>query len=271
MSKIPAMFKLNNGIEIPRVGLGVWQIENSEVGRAVSWALDYGYRHIDTARVYKNEEGVGKAIHESNLDRNQIFVTTKLAVNDFFRPEKAFSESLARLQLDCVDLYLLHWPFLNWKNAWKALENIYEAGKARAIGVSNFGIKELEALKKVGKIKPAINQVEISPFMARSNLLSYCQSENILVEAYSPLTRGKRLDNTTLETLGREYKKTPAQIMLRWGLQHDLIMLPKSETKSHIESNLDVFDFEIERSDMQRIDSLDENYTALATIWSRKD
>jgi len=271
MNNISRVYKLNNGVDIPRIGLGVWKINNEKVSQAISWAIDSGYRHVDTARVYENEQGVGKGILNSGLDRKQVFVTTKLAINDFFRSEKAFYESLSKLQTDYVDLYLLHWPLVNWKGAWNVLENLYEEGKIRAIGVSNFNIKDLEHLKKECRIKPAVNQVELSPFLVRSKLIDYCQSEDIAVEAYSPLTRGKRLNDKTLEFLAREYKKTTAQIMIRWGLQRGLIMLPKSETKSHIESNIDVFDFEIEKSDMKLIDSLNENYTALVPFWGRID
>lgn len=271
MNRISKTIKLSNGVEIPRIGLGVWKIENSKVSQVVSLALETGYRHIDTACAYRNESGVGLGIRQSSLNRQDIFVTTKLAIQDFFKPEKAFSQSLDKLKMDYVDLYLLHWPFLNWKNAWKTLENIYKNGQAKAIGVSNFGIRQLEELKKIGGIKPMVNQVEISPFLFREKLIDYCQSEDIVVEAYSPLTRGKRIDDPTLIGIANSSGKTTAQIMIRWGLQHNLVMLPKSETKSHIQSNYDVFDFEIDKNDMQKLDNLNENYSALIPGWSRRD
>ena len=271
MKNISKTLKLNNGVEIPRIGLGVWKIDDTTVEQAVLWALESGYRHIDTARAYGNEAGVGRAIRQSGISRDQIFITTKLAVNDFFRPEKAFQESMERLNMDYVDLYLLHWPFLNWKNAWKALEKIYKNGQAKSIGVSNFGIKQLEELKKLGGIKPLVNQVEISPFLSRTKLIEYCQSEGIVVEAYSPLTRGKKLNHPDLTSLAKKYDKSTAQISIRWGLQHGLVMLPKSATQSHIQSNINVFDFEIEPKDMDKLDLLNENYSALFPGWSRKD
>lgn len=272
MNNIDKTIKLSNGVEIPRVGLGVWRIDNSMVSEVISWALDAGYRHVDTAKAYGNEEGVGKAINGSSLKREEIFVTTKLAAtNDFFRAEKAFYESLHRLNMEYIDLYILHWPFLNWKNAWKTLEKIYKDGKVRAIGVSNFGIKQLEEFKKLGGMKPMINQVELSPFLNRKKLIEYCKSEGIVVEAYSPLTRGRRINDETISEIAKKYNKSNAQIMIRWGLQQDLIMLPKSTNKSHVESNIQVFDFEISEEDMEKIDSLNENYSALIPGWSRKD
>ena len=269
MTNIPKIFKLNNGVEIPMVGIGVNNIENSKVSRVISWALKSGYRHIDTASAYENEEGVGRGIRESGFDRDQIFITTKLAANDFPRPEKAFSESLSKLHVEYIDLYLLHWPFVNWINAWSVLEDIYEEGRARAIGVSNFNIEQLEILKNKGRIKPVVNQIEVNPFVVKSKLIDYCQTEGIAVEAHSPLSRGKRLNDTLLETLAKGYGKTTAQIMIRWGLQRDFLMIPKSKKKSHLESNIDVFDFEIEKSDMQKIDSLNENNSPSIYVWGR--
>lgn len=254
---------------MPRVGIGVYKIDNSKVSRVISWALRAGYRNIDTASAYENEEGVGRGIIESGLDRKQVFITTKLAANDFIRPEEAFYESLNKLQTDYVDLYILHWPFVNWKNAWKVVENFYKEGKIKAIGVSNFNINELKEIKKISKIKPVVNQIELNPFLVRNKLIDYCKSEDIAIEAYSPLTRGGRLKDTMLETLAKGYGKTTAQIMLRWGLQRGFLMIPKSETKSHLESNFDVFDFEIQSNDMQKIDSLNENNSPLIYVWGR--
>ncbi len=269
MNKIGKKITLSNGVAIPSVGLGVWRIDNSEVEQSVIWALQAGYRHIDTAVAYRNEIGVGKGVRNIGVARKNIFVTTKLLVFDFFRVKKAFNDSLRRLNLDYVDLYLLHWPFFGWKRAWKVLESIYESGKARAIGVSNFSIEQLKDLKKLGGVVPMVNQIEISPFLYRQKLIEYCQSEGIVVEAYSPLTRGKRLKDMMVVNIAKQYKKAPAQIMIRWGLQHGLVVLPKSADKDRIESNLDVYDFEIEAKDMRKLDALNENYSALIPGWSR--
>jgi methylglyoxal/glyoxal reductase len=268
MSKIPPTLKLNNGADIPRIGLGVWKIDNTKVIQVVKWALQAGYRHIDTAKVYGNEAGVGQGIRESEIKRSEIFVTTKLSVFDIRRPELAFAESLARLELKYVDLYLIHWPFFGWKNAWKAMETFLQDGKAKAIGVSNFGIKQLEELQKISHVLPAVNQVEISPFLNRGKLVKYCKSRGIAVECYSPLTRGKRIGNLVLQKLAQVYQTSPAQIMIRWGLQHGLVVLPKSQTQTHSVSNLDVFKFHISDSDMQKLDSLNENFS-LMPVWSR--
>lgn len=270
MTKISQTIKLNNGLNLPRLGLGVWKIDNTKVGQAVAWALAAGYRHLDTACAYHNEAGVGEAVGQSGIKRNQVFITTKLAINDFFRPQAAFNESLNRLQMNYVDLYLLHWPFLNWKNAWTALEKIYRQGQAKSIGVSNFGISQLEYIKKHHGLKPVVNQIELSPFLYRQQLINYCQSEGIIVEAYSPLTRGKRLSDPTISSLAVAYHKTPAQIMIHWGLQHDFVMIPKSENRRHLQENIDVFDFDIDPQDMKKLDALNENYSALFPGWTRK-
>jgi methylglyoxal/glyoxal reductase len=260
--------KLRNGIEMPRLGLGVWKIADEKVSEVVKWALEAGYRHVDTAQAYKNEEGVGRGIREGGGDRCKIFVTSKLLVFNYFMAEKAFEESLQKLKMDYIDLFLLHRPFWGWKNAWKVLEKFYKEGKIKAIGVSNFGIKELVDLKKMGGEMPLVNQIELSPFLNRQKTVQFCQNEGIVVEAYSPLTRGKRLDEPILADLASKYQKSVAQLMIRWGLQHDLVMLPKSENKSHIESNIEVFDFEIKEADMKKLDSLNENFTMLPG-WSK--
>lgn len=267
MTKISPSLKLSNGVEIPRIGLGVWKIDNSKVSQVVEWALKAGYRHIDTATAYQNEEGVGQGIRLSGVPRQEIFVTTKIIIYDYFRPEEAIETSLNKLKLDYVDLYLIHRPFLGWKNAWRALEKIYQSGRARSIGVSNFGIHELEALKKMGGLMPMVNQVELSPFLNRQKLVEYCQSHGIIVEAYSPLTRGRRLDNQTVIDLAKKYHQSAAQIMIRWGLQHGLVMLPKSENKKHLENNFAVFNFEINDQDLKKLDSLNDNFTTLP-FWS---
>lgn len=260
--------KLSNGVEMPRVGLGVWKIKNSNVHQDVVWALKSGYRMIDTAKVYGNEEGVGEGIARSGLKRSEIFVTTKLSIYDLFNAEKAFEESLKRLKLDYVDLYLIHWPFVGWQKAWKDLEKIYKSGRAKAVGVSNFGIKQLEEIKKHSGMTPIANEVEISPFLNRKNLVDYCRNNGIAVIAYSPLTHGYWLNDSKLTEIANIYNKSTAQILIRWGLQKGLIIIPKSENKNHIKENLEVFDFEIKDHDMQKLDGLNRNRSVFP-LWSR--
>lgn len=257
--------ELNNGTNIPRLGLGVWQISNSEVPQVVKWAIESGYRHIDTAKIYKNEIGVGKGIKESGIKRTDLFVTSKLWITDIMNPQKGLDDSLKRLNMDYMDLYLIHWPFPFWKNIWKQLEKSYKEGKTKAIGVSNFSVKQLKSLKEMNGIIPAVVQVEISPYFYKKELIDYCHLEGITVEAYSPLTRNSRLNEQVIVEMAKTYKKTPAQIMIRWGLQHKLVVLPKSASKEHIESNINVFNFEIFPDDMNKLDSLNENYSALFT------
>lgn len=269
MKNTQPSISLSNGVRVPQLGLGVWQIKNDRVPEVVQWAIKAGYRHIDTAKAYQNEEGVGRGIQQSGIDRKELFVTTKLMVTDFFRPTKAFNTSLGKLDLKYVDLYLLHWPFLGWKKAWLALEEIYQQGRTKAIGVSNFNVEQLQVLKKLGKVKPMVNQVELSPFLQRTQVIEYCQAEGIAVEAYSPLTRGKRLQDPLLTKLAAGYQKSAAQILIRWGLQHSFIMIPKSDKQVHIESNFDVFDFEIDHKDMLLLDQLNDNFSALFPGWSR--
>lgn len=257
-------YKLNNGIEIPVLGLGVYQMSSEETERAVRWALEAGYRHIDTASFYGNEQAVGKAVRESGISRGEIFVTTKLWPTNFFRAAAAFETSRIKLGLEYVDLYLLHWPSpFGRGRAWKVLEQLYAQGLCKAIGVSNYSIAQLEALRKTSTIVPAVNQVEFSPFLYRQELLAYCESSGIQVEAYSPLTRGKRLNDATIETLAKKYDKSPAQIMIRWSLQHGLVVIPKSRSKERIVENSSVFDFAIDESDMQTMDGLHANFRAL--------
>lgn len=268
MSGKVKLIKLNNGVEMPQLGLGVWRIPNHKVCQVVKWALGCGYRHIDTAKVYGNEEGVGQAIIESGIPRKDIFVTTKLGIGDILRPQKAFEESLARLKLDYVDLYLIHWPMIFWQSAWKTLEEIYKSGKARAIGVSNFNISNLEELRSFAQVLPAVNQVEISPFLQRRKLVKYCHESKIVVESYSPLTHGRRLADPTLLSVAKKYDKTAAQILIRWGLHNNFVVIPKSHKKEHIEKNVQVFDFKLTHEDMEKLDALDEN-SSMFPLWSR--
>lgn len=262
--------KLNNGINIPTLGLGTWKAkEGNEVEKAVLWALQSGYRLIDTAKIYGNEEGVGEAIAQSGIPRKQIFVTTKLWNVDQGYKEAllAIDESLARLGMDYVDLYLIHWPFTNRTSGenkraetWKAMEEIYKAGKAKAIGVSNYTIEHLEEIQTYAAVTPAVNQVEFHPFLYQKELMGYCQNNNIALEAYCPLSQGHRLQNEQILQIAQGHKKTSAQVMLRWSIQHGNIVIPKSIHKERIEKNLQIFDFELSGKEMGILDGLNVNY-----------
>lgn len=254
---------LNNGTSIPALGLGVYKIpEGEQTENAVLWALEAGYRHIDTAAFYGNEQCVGRAIKKSGIPRSEIFVTTK--VMNLLRPETEFYQSLKNLDLGYIDLYLVHFPFpLLRKRAWKILEKIYEKGEVKAIGVSNYSVAQVSDLLDYAEVPPTVNQVEFSPFFYRKELLEYCTSKGILVEVYSPLTRGQRLGNDVIGELAVKYGKSSAQIMIRWSLQHGLVVLPKSSNRQRIAENSKVFDFEILPEDMVKLDSLNENYHSL--------
>lgn len=252
---------LSNGNNIPALGLGVWKAEDGkEVKNAVNWALDAGYRSIDTAAIYKNEEGVGEAINQSKVDRSEIFLTTKIWNEDLRkdRVEAAFEESLKRLNQDYVDLLLIHWPVENkFVEAWTHFERFYEQGRAKAIGVSNFMPEHLNTLLKAGGIPPMINQIEHHPYLQQRETVALCHKENILVEAWSPLMQGN-LDDELLTALGQKYNKSNAQIILRWHVQKNIVVIPKSTNQGRIQENIDVFDFEISQVDMARIDDLEQ-------------
>ncbi len=254
---------LNNGIEMPIFGLGTYLSGSSGKTRdIVMYALEIGYRHIDTARFYGNEKDIGAAMRESGIPREDIFLTTKLWNSDhgFNRALEAFAESLEDLGLDYVDLYLIHWPVQNLRNeSWRALEKLRVEGKCRAIGVSNYTIGHLKELLAMSPVVPAVNQVEFSPFLYQKDLLEFCRSNNIQLESYSPLTKGRMLDDPRLREIARAYSKSPAQIVIRWALQKDVIVIPKSSRKERIRSNADVFDFAISSEDMERLDDLHEN------------
>ena len=261
---------LNTGFSIPSVGMGTWGIKSEDLVTIIPEAIRLGYRHFDTARKYFNEEGVGEGIKESDIARKEIFITTKLWVTDFLRTKNAFDASLQRLGLDYIDLYLIHWPFPFWTKAWVELERIHKSGKARSIGVSNFGIKELETIRKKYQVIPAINQLEFSPFFYRKDLLDYCQSQNIVVAAYSPLTRGYRLNDPKIQTIADKYCRTIPQIMLAWSLHHNLVVLPKSTSPDHLKENWEAQNIKLLPVDIDYLNSLNENYSALSTFWSRK-
>ena len=254
--------QLNNGFKMPWLGFGVFQInDGQEVAQAVGNALEIGYRSIDTAAVYKNERGVGKAIRESGIPREDIFLTTKVW-NDAMRAKRtlaAFEESLARLETDYVDLYLVHWPVEGcYQETWQDMEKIYQSGRAKAIGVSNFLIHHLEDILRDSQIIPSVNQVEFHPFLVQSELLTFCQKHKIQVEAWSPLMQGQIVNEQAVQKLAEKYQKTPAQIVLRWDLQHEVVTIPKSTHSNRITENAQIFDFELSQEDMDILDSLDE-------------
>ena len=253
---------LNNGLEMPWLGFGVYQInDGQEVVQAVRNALEIGYRSIDTATVYGNEQGVGKAIRESGIPRENIFLTTKVWNNDQ-RGERtlaAFEESLKRLETEYVDLYLVHWPVKGcYQETWRAMEKIYQSGRAKAIGVSNFLVHHLEDILRDSQIVPSVNQVEFHPFLVQPELLRFCQNHKIQVEAWSPLMQGKIVTEQVVQKLAENYHKTPAQIVLRWNLQHKVVTIPKSIRSNRIAENTQIFDFELSQADMNVLDALNE-------------
>lgn len=254
---------LHNGVQMPWVGLGVYKAEDGdEVIQAIKWAIDAGYRSIDTASLYENEAGVGQAISESHVPREELFITTKVWNTDqgYESTLAAFNASLERLALDYVDLYLVHWPVPEmYKETWKALEKIYNDGRAKAIGVSNFKKHHLEDLMADAEIKPMVNQVEYHPRLTQEDLLSYCKEQGIQIEAWRPLLKGEIFEEPTLVELAGKYNKSVAQIILRWDLQNGVVTIPKSVTQNRIEENIDIFDFELTNKDMSRISALNQD------------
>ncbi len=252
---------LNNGTRMPWLGLGVFQMSDDEARQAVTLAFDTGYRAIDTAAVYKNEDGVGLAFQDTDIPREDLFLTTKLW-NDEQRAGRgltAFEESLERLRTDYVDLYLVHWPVRECiKDTWKVMEEIYASGRARAIGVSNFLPHHLEELLSDAEVVPAVNQVEFHPRLVQPDLLTFCADKGIVVEAWSPLMQGQVAEEETIGSLAAKYGKTPAQIVLRWDLQHGVVTIPKSVRASRIQENAGIFDFDLSDDDMKTLDGLDQ-------------
>jgi len=253
---------LNNGIKMPWLGLGVFKIEDGKnVEDAIRVALETGYRSIDTAAFYGNETGVGKAIRESGIARQDIFLTTKLW-NDSQRKKRtlaAFEESLERLDTEYVDLFLVHWPVPGfYQDTWQAMQKIYQSGRARAIGVSNFLVHHLEDILSDGQTVPSVDQVEFHPLLVQPGLLDFCKNHKIQMEAWSPLMKGQVTTQPVIQKLAEKYHKSPAQIALRWDLQHEVVTIPKSTTPSRILENSQIFDFELSKADMELLDALDE-------------
>jgi len=247
---------------MPVLGLGVWQAAaGKETRKGVEVALEVGYRLIDTAKLYGNERDVGAAVRESGVPREEVFVTTKLWNSDhgYEAALKAFEKSRHDLGLDYIDLYLIHWPVPGLRHdSWKALLKLHDQGLARSIGVSNYTIRHLEELLTAAPAPPSVNQVEFHPFLFQQDLLAFCKEHGIQLEAYSPLARGRRLKHPVITELAAKYARTPAQIMIRWSLQHGLVVIPKSVRPERIRENAAVFDFELRREDIARLDGLDE-------------
>lgn len=261
-------YTLTNGVKIPVIGFGTWQSKPEDAYNAVKWALAAGYRHIDTAAVYGNEEAVGRAIIDSGVPRKELFVTTKLwneQRGSYDAVLSAFQDSLTRLGLDYVDLYLIHWPepaahHNDWQHlnaeTWRAMEHIYHLGKARAIGVSNYMERHLNELAKTQKTPPMVNQIFLNPYAPQPELTAYNSAHGMLNEAYSPLGTGELLKDETLTAVAKKHNKSTAQILVRWSLEQGFLPLPKSIHEDYIKANADVFDFALDDDDMQKIGAL---------------
>lgn len=260
-------YQLNNGNKIPVIGFGTYKAQENEGVAAVKKAIETGYRLIDTAAKYQNEEAVGKAIKQSGIAREELMITTKLWRENlgYESTKKAFETSLAKLDLDYIDLYLIHWPanaknYENWQKAnndsWRAMEELVKEGKIKNIGVSNFWPEHLEPLLEAAEIKPVINQIEFHPGYWQPELTRYCKEKNILVEAWSPLARGKVFESEEIKAIAKKNNKSVAQICLRWILEHNALVIPKSSTPERIEDNFDLFDFQLNAEDIKTIDNL---------------
>jgi 2,5-diketo-D-gluconate reductase A len=264
LSTVPSL-TLNDGNEIPQLGFGVFQIPPEDTAKAVTTALEVGYRHIDTAEMYRNERGVGEAIRASGIDRDELFITSKLN-NGHHRPDdarKAFDQTLSELGSGYVDLFLIHWPLPSlydgdFVSTWKTLEEFKQQGRARSIGVSNFQVAHLQRLAAEADVTPAVNQIELHPYLLNDEVRGYGEDHGIATEAWSPIAQGGVLDDPVITGIAQRLDRTPAQVVLRWHLQRTSIVFPKSTTPSRIEENFQLFDFELEADDMSAIAGLDK-------------
>lgn len=261
---------LSDGSAIPLLGLGVWQIPDGKpVQEAVHWALEAGIRHIDTARLYRNERGVGQAIRTSGIPREEIWVTTKLFPFEALWAERAFQKSLGRLGLDYVDLYLVHFPPPGLLlSTWKKMESIAKRGLARSIGVSNYKLGDINRTIRAADIPPAVNQIHLSPYHYSKDLAESCEALGVAVEAYSPLTRGKNLDDLVPVSIAKAHGRSAAQVLIRWSLQRGFVVIPKSVHKERIESNAQVFDFALSDREMEQLDSVTQYSDSVSTALS---
>ncbi len=261
MTGIMKTMSLYNGVELPVIGFGTFKIDNESVEAAVNSALEAGYRHIDTASIYGNEAGIGKAVNNSGIPRKEIFITSKLWNSDqgYHSALDAFKNTLEELDTDYLDLYLIHWPKDKNLETWRALEKLYEEGKVRAVGVSNFKIHHIQELIDRCDLVPMVNQVELHPQFPQYRLRSFCEKFDIIIESWGPLMRGGAFSLPLLQEIAESYQRTVAQIVLRWHYQEGLVSLPKSVHPERIKSNLEIFDFELNKDDMKRISSLKGN------------
>ena len=262
ITDLKGTFELHNGVKMPYFGLGVYLSEDGqEVINAVKWAIEAGYRHIDTASIYNNEEGVGEGLKQSGIRREDVFVVSKVwnADQGYESTLKAFNDSLERLKLDYLDLYLIHWPVKGkYKDTWRALKHLYREKKVRAIGVSNFMKHHLEDLLQTAEIVPMVNQMEFHPYLVQQDLIDYCNAHQIQYEAWSPMMQGRIFELDSIKKIGLKYGKSPAQVVLRWDLQKGVITIPKSAKKERIIDNASLFDFELSNEDMVYLEGLDK-------------
>ncbi|KAJ3019238.1 UNVERIFIED_CONTAM: hypothetical protein HDU68_010750 [Siphonaria sp. JEL0065] len=265
---------LNNGLRIPSVGLGVYKATPEDCYKTVLAALKAGYRHIDTAAYYKNEADVGRAIKDSGIPRSEIWVTTKLAVNEMRTPTASFHKSLKELDTGYVDLYLIHAPVQGKRlQAWKEMEVLVEKGLAKAIGVSNFSVEHLQELLASSTIVPAVNQIELNPFLQHTDITEFCKEKGIVVQAYSPLTKARKLDDPVLVEISKKLNKSPAQVLIKWGLQKGFVTLPKTVNPARLVENIGVFDWTIPEESMAQLDAQECNFVTEwdPTQWGSKN